>query len=125
VELQAVVGSDQSKTEAAAREFGAEAAYGSAKDLFLDTNGDLVLICVKVPDHRDLVLGALAAGKHLYCEWPLGRDLAEAHELAAAADAAGVHAAAGLQTRMNPAAQRALSHRVRCDWPSAQRAHLF
>jgi predicted dehydrogenase len=107
VELQAVVGSDPSKAEAAARAFGAEAAYGSAKALFLDPNVDLVSICVKVPDHRDLALGALAAGKHLYCEWPLGRDVAEADELAAAADAAGVHAAVGLQARMNRTAQRA------------------
>lgn len=53
------------------------------------------------------MLGALAARKHLYCEWPLGRGLDESEEMAAAAEAAGVHVAIGLQTRMNPAAQRA------------------
>ncbi len=68
---------------------------------------DIVTIAVKVPDHRDLVLAAVAAGKQLYCEWPLGRDLAEAEALACAARAAGVHAAIGLQARLNPAARRA------------------
>ena len=65
-------------------------------------------VAVKVPDHRELVLGALAAGKHVYCEWPLGRDLAETEELAAAAArAAGIHVAIGLQARVNPATRRA------------------
>lgn len=64
-------------------------------------------VAVNVPAHRDLVLGALAAGKHLYCEYPLGRDRAEAEALAEAARRAGVHAAIGLQFRANPATRRA------------------
>ncbi len=64
-------------------------------------------VAVKVPDHRELVLAALAAGKHVYCEWPLGRDLAETAQLARAAGSAGVHVAIGLQTRMNPVTRRA------------------
>ena len=107
LELAAVASGSQSKADAAAKAFGAKAAYGDAKDLFRDPRIDIVAICVKVPDHRELVLGALAVGKHIYCEWPLGRNLAESEELAAAAHAAGVHVAIGLQTRMNPAAQRA------------------
>jgi hypothetical protein len=33
---------------------------------------------------RRILLAALDAGKHVYCEWPLGRNLQEAEELAAA-----------------------------------------
>lgn len=105
--LGTVVTSDQRSADAAARAFGAEKGYGDARDLFADPAIELVTIAVKVPDHRALALAAIEAGKHLYCEWPLGRDLAEAEELAAAARKAGVHAAIGLQTRMNPAARRA------------------
>ncbi|MCB2059036.1 MAG: Gfo/Idh/MocA family oxidoreductase, partial [Novosphingobium sp.] len=47
--------------------------------------------------HPEMAIAALEAGKHLYCEWPLGRDLAEAREMADAAAQAGVHAAVGLQ----------------------------
>ena len=68
---------------------------------------DIVSVCVRVPYHRDLVLAALAADKHLYCEWPLGRDRGEAAEMAAAAGTTAVHVAIGLQARMNPAARRA------------------
>ena len=43
---------------------------------------DLVVVTVKVPHHRELVPSALEAGKHVYCEWPLGNGLAEARKLA-------------------------------------------
>ena len=43
------------------------------------------------------------AGKHVYCEWPLGRTTAEAVELAALARANGLITAVGLQARVNPA----------------------
>lgn len=107
LQLVAVASGNQAKADAAAKAFGAKAGYADAKDLIQDPAVDLVTIAVKVPDHHELVLAALAAGKHVYCEWPLGRDLAETEELARAAEAAGVHVAIGLQTRMNPAARRA------------------
>ncbi len=107
LELAAVATNNQATAETAAKAFGAKAAYGDGAALFRDPNIDLVAVCVKVPSHLKLVLGAVAAGKHIYCEWPLGRGVAEAEEIAAAASAAGVHAAVGLQTRMNPAALKA------------------
>jgi predicted dehydrogenase len=103
LELVAIASGSQAKADAAAKVFGAKAGYADGKDLIQDPNVDIVTIAVKVPDHRELVLAALAAGKHIYCEWPLGRDLAETEELARAAQAAKVHVAIGLQTRLNPA----------------------
>ncbi|MEH1844242.1 MAG: Gfo/Idh/MocA family oxidoreductase [Nostoc sp.] len=107
LELAAVATSRQSTADAAAKAFGAKAAYGNAADLIRDPDVDLVSVCIRVPNHRELVLGAIAAGKHVYCEWPLGRNITETEEMAAAAHTAGVHAAIGLQTRMNPVAHRA------------------
>ena len=107
LELAAIVTQDQQSADKAARAFGVQKGYGDAKDLFADPSIDIVTIAVNVPAHRELVLGTLAAGKHLYCEYPLGRDLSEAQELARAAREAGVHAAIGLQVRSNPAAQKA------------------
>ena len=107
LELVAVASGNQAKADAAAKAFGTKVGYADAKDLIHDPAVDVVSVAVKVPDHRELVLAALAAGKHVYCEWPLGRDRAETEELARAAKTAGLHVAIGLQTRMNPAAQRA------------------
>jgi predicted dehydrogenase len=107
LELTAVVSSDQTKADAAAQAYGARVGYGSAKDMFADPNVDIVSVCVKVPDHLDLVRGAVEAGKHVYCEWPLGRNLTEAKEIAAGARKAGVHVAIGLQARRNPASSQA------------------
>ena len=107
LEVVAVASGSQAKADAAAKAFGAKASYADGKDLIQDPNVHIVTIAVKVPDHRDLVLAALTAGKHVYCEWPLGRNFAETEELAKAAQLANVHAAIGLQTRVNPALLRA------------------
>ncbi|GJD50876.1 D-apiose dehydrogenase [Methylobacterium crusticola] len=107
LELAAIATSRRETADASARAFGVAAAYGDALDLVRAPDIDLVTVAVRVPAHRALVLAALAAGKHVYCEWPLGRDAAEAEEMAAAARAAGVRAAIGLQLRGNPAVRRA------------------
>ncbi len=105
--LHAVVGSSQASADAAARAFGIATAHADSASLFRDPSIDIVAVAVKVPDHRALVLAAVAAGKHLYCEWPLGRNTAETVELAAAIHASGVHAAIGLQARADPVVRQA------------------
>src|SRR5439155_5385501 len=64
---------------------------------------DVVAVTVKAPQHRELVSAALAAGKAVYCEWPLGRDLDEARAMAALAARQGVRTVVGLQARQAPA----------------------
>ncbi|MFF4414554.1 Gfo/Idh/MocA family oxidoreductase [Streptosporangium sp. NPDC001559] len=64
---------------------------------------DLVVITVRVPAHAELVEAALAAGKHVYCEWPLARTTDEADTLTKSAHSTGVHHAVGLQARCAPA----------------------
>ena len=45
----------------------------------------------------------MEAGKHVYCEWPLGKTLEEASALADLARKQGVLAVTGTQSRVNPA----------------------
>ena len=106
LELAAVATNSPKSADAAAKAFGVR-GYSDAKELFRDPAIDIVTVAVNVPGHRDLVHGAVEAGKHLYCEWPLGRDLAEAQELEKMARAAKVKVALGLQTRTNPAVRQA------------------
>ncbi len=69
LELTAVATSNQKSADAAAKAFGAPAGYGDGAELVRDPNVDIVAVCVRVPAHRKLVLDALAAGKHVLCEW--------------------------------------------------------
>ncbi len=107
LEFAAVATNSQKTADASARAFGVPAAYGSGMDLIRESGVDLVTVATRVPDHRDLVMAAIEAGKHVYSEWPLGRDVAEAEEMAAAARAAGVHTAVGLQLRGSPVVRHA------------------
>src|ERR1700734_1295157 len=66
LELAAVASGNQVKADVAAQAFGSKASYADGKELIQDPNVDIVTIAVKVPDHRKLVLAALAAGKHIY-----------------------------------------------------------
>jgi predicted dehydrogenase len=50
----------------------------------------------------------LNAGKHIYCEWPLGRNVDEAERIADTARQAGVHHAIGLQGSAAPTTRRAI-----------------
>jgi predicted dehydrogenase len=107
VRLAAVATTSRASADAAAAAFGVRAAYDDPLALITASDIDIVSVCVRVPYHRDLVLAALAADKHVYCEWPLGRDRVEAAEMAAAARGRAVHVAIGLQAHVNPAARRA------------------
>ncbi|MBV1686153.1 Gfo/Idh/MocA family oxidoreductase [Novosphingobium sp. G106] len=95
--IHAVSARTREIADQAASAFGAARAYDNSLDLARDPEIDVVAVTVKVPEHRAIVLAALQAGKHVYCEWPLARDTAEAEELAEAAHKAGVHVAIGLQ----------------------------
>src|SRR6201986_1005044 len=50
---------------------------------------DIISVCTPTDLHREQVLGAIAAGKHVLCEKPVALDSAQAAEMADAADAAG------------------------------------
>ncbi|MDX3074139.1 Gfo/Idh/MocA family protein [Streptomyces sp. NPDC088354] len=101
-ELRAVSTSRRASAEAAAEEFGVEAAFDHHTDLLAHPGVDVVVVAVKVPHHRELISAAIDAGKTVYAEWPLAMDLAEATELTRRAAAAGVRTAIGLQGRYHP-----------------------
>lgn len=107
VELAAVATSNIESAREAGQAFGVAQFYGSADELAQSADVEVVSVCVKVPYHRDIVLAALEAGKHVLCEWPLARTVEEAQQLAERAAQADVHVGVNLQARMSPAAKRA------------------
>lgn len=100
--ITGVANSSLESSQRAAAAFGIPHAFATAHDLVESSEIELVVVTVKVPHHLELVSAALNAGKHVYCEWPLGNGLAEAQELAQLAQAKGVLAVAGTQARVAP-----------------------
>jgi predicted dehydrogenase len=103
VELTAVCTTRADSAEAARAAWGARLAFDDYRRMIASPEIDAVAIVVRVPSHYAPTKAALEAGKHVYCEWPLGRTTAEATELAALAPAKGLVTAVGLQARVNPA----------------------
>lgn len=103
--LSAVATRREESAKAAAEAFGAERWFADPYAMIRDESIDLITVAVKVPAHKDLVLAALAAGKAVYSESPLGATLAETEEMAAAVGS--LHTAIGLQGRHNPSVRRA------------------
>ncbi len=103
VELTAVCTTKPESAEAARKAHGARLAFHEYRAMIASPDIDAVAIVVRVPSHYAPAKAALEAGKHVYCEWPLGRTTAEAVELAGLAKDKGLVAAIGLQARVNPA----------------------
>jgi predicted dehydrogenase len=101
-ELKAVCTSHEDTAKASAAAFGAERAFHRFSDMAADPDVDLIVVCVRVPGHRELVMAGLQAGKAVLCEWPLGANLAEAEEMAGLASRRSVKTVVGLQARSDP-----------------------
>ena len=105
--LSAVATRGEDSARAAASAFGAPHWFADAAELCASDAVDLVVVCIKVPEHAAVVRAALAFGKHVLCEWPLGRSVEEVDALANEAARTGVHHATGLQASASPALRRA------------------
>ena len=101
-ELAAVCTAHAETAAAAAKAYGVARAFHDYNAMVREPDIDLVSVVVKVPNHHEVVTAALQAGKHVYCEWPLGANLAEAEAMAALARKQGVRAIVGLQARGDP-----------------------
>lgn len=102
-DVVALAASTPASAEAAGRAHGVDRVFSDPRALAASPEVDLVVVTVKVPEHRRLVAAAVDAGKAVLCEWPLGNGLAEAEDMASSAAAAGVRAFVGLQARAAPA----------------------
>src|SRR6266704_468936 len=102
-EIRALSARSAESARAAGDAFGVSAVFSDHDQLVTRPDIDVVAVTVKVPHHRELVFASLAAGKAVYCEWPLGRDLDDARAMAALAAGQGVRTVAGLQARQAPA----------------------
>jgi predicted dehydrogenase len=101
-ELVAVATRHRESAQETAERFGVPYAFDDPAALIAHAGIDLVVVSVKVPHHHALVRAALEASKHVFCEWPLGANTAEATDLLELATSKGVHHMVGLQGRRSP-----------------------
>ena len=93
------------KTEAAqqlARAVGAGAVFTSLPAALEADRFDAVVITTPTFTHRDLVVQAAGAGKHIFCEKPMALSVAECDDMERAAQRAGVTLQIGFMRRFQP-----------------------
>jgi predicted dehydrogenase len=92
---------------AAALHFGVPHAFGNVEEM-LRQLPDIDVVCVSVRPavQHSVVMAALRAGKHVYCEQPLGLTTAQAEEMSQLAERKGVRTVVGHQTHYEPAAMQ-------------------
>lgn len=87
VQIAGICSVDQTKAKKLADQYGVK-IYPTFDELVQDV--DVVDICTPTHLHHEMVLQAAAAGKHIVCEKPLARTVAQGKEMIDACERAGV-----------------------------------
>lgn len=89
-QVAAVCDVSEERAQEAAKQAGDAAWYTDYRNMLDDMHIDLVYLAVPPKLHHPIALEVLKRKKHLLCEKPLANSLAEAQEMLAAAETAGV-----------------------------------
>ncbi len=100
--IEVVVDVDHERTRTVAAEYGVPRTAASIGEALDAADVDLVDVCTPTFAHKDVVLAAAAAGKHVVCEKPLALTAADAREMADACRAAGVTLMVAFRYRFTP-----------------------
>jgi len=100
------------RAEEVAKKHGLPYAFRSVEEMLAGVELDLITVASPPFDHHHSVLAAIAAGKHVLCEKPLGLSTAQAEEMLDASERAGVVGALCFEFRYVPviAALKAMCH---------------
>lgn len=108
-EIVAVASRDAERAFGFATRFNIPNSYGSYEALLRDPEVDAVYIPLPNSLHCPWTLRAIAAGKHVLCEKPLGLSAAECLEMAEAAERRGVKLMEAFMYRFHPQIGAALT----------------
>lgn len=102
VDFKYVCDLDASRAKSVAETYGAASHTTDFNEVMADP--DVIAVSVATPDpaHRDAVVAAAKAGKHILVEKPLATTVKDAEEMIAAANAAGVKLMVDFHNRANP-----------------------
>ena len=105
--IVSVASGSAENAEGAAAEFNAEHWAADWRETIAHPGVDLVCITTPPNLHREMALFALEQGKHVLAEKPMAMNIAEAEEMTAAAESAGVLALIDHELRFQPGRQLA------------------
>ena len=100
--LQMIADVNAADAAKAARQYGFAKSSGNWRDLIDDPSIDVVSITTPNTLHKEMVLAAIAAGKHVHCEKPLSPTLRVSAEMMKAAETKGVLTQVGFNYIKNP-----------------------
>ncbi len=100
--ISALCDIDGARLRAGLRRVRGAQSFETHQELLEKTDADAVFIATGTPDHKRVVLDALSAGKHVYCESPLAHTIEDAQEIGEAANGSGLIFQSGFQGRTNP-----------------------
>jgi hypothetical protein len=89
---------------------GFERVVQGAQDVISDSEVELVVVATRHDSHDEIVVAALAAGKHVFCEKPLTLTFEGLQRVAAAWRASTGHLMVGFNRRYAPSAVAARKH---------------
>jgi 1,5-anhydro-D-fructose reductase (1,5-anhydro-D-mannitol-forming) len=101
------LGSSPEKGKAFAERFGIDRAHGSLAAMMADGEVDAVYVATPNAIHKEAVLAAAQAGKHVLCEKPFAMNVRDAREMTAACRDAKVVLRVAHQLRMEETVVRA------------------
>ncbi len=105
-ELIAVCSRTRPNAEAMAREFDVPHVFTDYAELMKMDGLDAVVVATTNVTHHPICMAAIERGRHVFCEKPLGMNLAETRELLEAAETAGVKHMVAFTCRWLPDAIR-------------------
>ena len=103
--LEMVCASSAESAENYRQTYGFKQATADWRELVENPAVEAVIIASPQKHHRDIACAALAAGKPVFCEKPLGTSLEESREMVAAAKASGAVNMVGFNYIRTPASQ--------------------
>jgi D-xylose 1-dehydrogenase (NADP+, D-xylono-1,5-lactone-forming) len=106
VDLVGVASRTQERAESYARDWDIPRAYGSYEDLLADPDIEAVYISLPNTMHCEWSIRSVEAGKHVLCEKPMSRSVAEVTEAFDAAERAGRLLSEAFMYRHNPQTAR-------------------
>jgi predicted dehydrogenase len=107
INIVGVATSKLDSAEKAAAEIGCGFWTDDYRRLLALDDLDLIDCCAPNNLHEEVLVAAVEAGKHIYCEKPLAMDVAQARRIAEAVDKAGVKSQMTFNFRFFPAITRA------------------